>query len=199
MLTVALTGGIGSGKSLAGEYFRSLGAVVVDSDLLARAVIERGTEGFDQVVSRFGDEILKSGAIDRKKLGAIVFADLNARSDLELIVHPLIRAAFAKIQNTVKDFEILINEIPLLVESKNGSQFDFIITVSASEVIRRGRLLAKGLKEFEITQRLCAQATDHEREEIADYVIVNEGSSEELFRNVENVYEEKLLVLLNGE
>ena len=91
MLTVALTGGIGSGKSVAGKFFADLGALVVDSDELSREVIDRGTKGFDEVVTTFGDEILSAGAIDRKKLAQIVFSDDAKRRKLENIIHPRVR------------------------------------------------------------------------------------------------------------
>jgi len=129
MLSIALTGGIGSGKSLAGEFFQELGAVVIDSDQLAREVIERGTEGFDEVLSRFGDEILNGGEIDRSKLAEIVFKDESARRDLEEIIHPKVREAALKIAARVPSDGVVINQIPLLFETKGAGRFDFVITV----------------------------------------------------------------------
>jgi len=119
VLLVALTGGIGSGKSLAAEYFAELGAQVLDFDQLARDVIERGTEGFDEVLTRFGDEVLSQGVIDRSKLAQIVFSDSDARLDLEAIVHPRIREEFDLVVSGLQSGSILISQIPLLVESKN--------------------------------------------------------------------------------
>ena len=97
MLIVALTGGIGSGKSTVGQMFAQLGAIVIDSDQLARDVLERGSIGFNEVVAKFGDEILKNGEIDRQLLASIVFKDPKKRSELEQVTHPLIRKAFAEV------------------------------------------------------------------------------------------------------
>ena len=144
MLIVALTGGIGSGKSTVGELFQQLGAVVVDSDQLAREVVERGSLGFEQIVTLFGDEILKNGEINRSLLAEIIFKDPAKRKDLEQITHPLIRKAFADIVEKSGDRAIVINQIPLLVESKYEYNFDHVITVSTSEDKRIARLLAKG-------------------------------------------------------
>ncbi len=198
MLTVALTGGIGSGKSLAGNYFSQLGATVVDFDQLARAVVERGSIGFDEVVARFGDEILNNGDIDRKKLGEIIFSDLNAKGDLEAITHPKIHQAFEDVASSCGPEEILIAEIPLLAESKNSYSFDYVITVSANIELRRARLLERGLKNYQISERMTAQASDDEREAIADFVIINEGTPEELLRNVENLYDNRLYPMRTG-
>ena len=148
MLSVALTGGIGSGKSTVAEIFEDLGALVIDSDQLAREVIERGTSGYDAVLSRFGDSILKEGEIDRSALGAIVFADEKARKDLEGIIHPLVRERSEKIASRAGDSRIVINQIPLLVETSGAKRFDFVITVEADLEIRRERLRARGMKEI---------------------------------------------------
>lgn len=198
MLTVALTGGIGSGKSLAGNYFSQFGATVVDFDQLARAVVERGSIGFDEVVARFGDDIFNNGDIDRKKLGEIIFSDLNAKGDLEAITHPKIRQAFEDVASSCGPEEILIAEIPLLAESKNSYSFDYVITVSANIELRRARLLERGLKNYQISERMTAQASDDEREAIADFVIINEGTPEELLRNVENLYDNRLYPMRTG-
>jgi len=192
VLLVALTGGIGSGKSLAAEYFAELGAQVLDFDQLAREVIERGTEGFDEVLTRFGDEILSQGLIDRSKLAHIVFSDPVARIDLEAIIHPRVRSDFDLITAGLENDSILISQIPLLVESKNEYPFDFVITVSAPEELRRARLLDRGMKDFQITKRFEAQSTDQAREEIADAIIHNSGDKDHLLRQVENLYEDRL-------
>ncbi len=199
MLLVALTGGIGSGKSLAAEYFAELGAQVLDFDQLARDVIERGTEGFDEVLTRFGDEVLSQGVIDRSKLAQIVFSDSDARLDLEAIVHPRIREEFDLVVSGLQSGSILISQIPLLVESKNEYPFEFVITVSASEELRRARLLERGMKDFQITKRLEAQSTDQAREAIADAVIHNTGDKDHLLRQVENLYEERLYPMRFGK
>ena len=192
MLSVALTGGIGSGKSTVAEIFEELGAIVIDSDHLAREVIERGTSGYDAVLSRFGDSILKEGEIDRSALGAIVFADEEARKDLEAIIHPLVRERSEKIASHAGDSKIVINQIPLLVETSGAKRFDFVITVEADLEIRRERLRARGMKDYEISRRISAQASDEEREAIANIVITNNGSLDELTREVERVWDSEL-------
>ena len=189
MLTIALTGGIGSGKTAVGEILANFGAVVIDSDQLARQVVERGTPGFDQIVAQFGDEILKNGDLDRAALASLIFTDPKKRLELEQITHPLIRQEFAKIIKSLHEDAIVVNQIPLLVESKHDYKFDYIVTVSTSEEIRVARLLKRGLTKDQITKRIQAQATDSEREVIADLIIKNEKSQEELFTQVEKLWE----------
>jgi len=192
MLVVALTGGIGSGKSTVGQIFAQLGAIVIDSDQLARDVIERGSIGFNEVVAKFGDEILKNGEIDRQILASLIFKDPAKRSELEQITHPLIRRAFAKMVSSASPDSIVINQIPLLVESNHDYKFDHIITVSASESIRSERLIKRGLTNEQIKQRMQAQATDQMREDIADSVIINEKNEQELTSQVEKIWEQLL-------
>ena len=193
MIKVALTGGIGSGKSAAGDFFEDLGAVVVDADQLARDVVERGTDGFDELVATFGDEILTNGILDRSKLGQIVFADPNARKTLEEIIHPRVAEAFEEIVQSSPADSVIVYQIPILVETKGQDRFDYIITVEATLENRRARLKNRGLKGYEIDARMKAQATDVERAAIADAVFKNDGDLDQLLRQVENIYEEVLL------
>ncbi len=190
MLIVALTGGIGSGKSHAGQYFAQLGAIVVDSDQLARDVVERGTPGFEEVLLRFGDEILSNGEIDRKKLGSIVFSDAESREDLEAIIHPLIQQAFSDVVEAAGEADIVINQIPLLVETSGADRFDRVITVISDMNLRVERLKKRGLLSSEIDRRIAAQATDAQRIEISDYIIENNGTEDDLLREVESTFEE---------
>jgi dephospho-CoA kinase len=194
MLRVALTGGIGSGKSSAAEIFAALGAVVVDSDEIARKVLDRESVGFGEVVAAFGDQILAAGEIDRKKLGQLVFSDPISRKKLEQITHPLIRKEFEKIIKTAPENSIVINQIPLLAESKYDYKFDYVIAISAPIEVRKNRLLERGMKSYEIEQRLAAQASDADREKIANEVIENAGDLSQLTTNVEKVWR-KLLAL----
>jgi len=193
MLIVALTGGIGSGKSLAGKYFAELGALVVDSDELARSAIERGSEGFDEVIVTFGDEVLTDGLIDRAKLAAVVFAEPEKRLKLEKIIHPKVRAAFENLVANSRAGSVIVNQIPLLVETDGANRFQYVITVSASEEVRRERLLSKGFSNHEITKRIAAQVSDRQRENIADAVLTNDRDRDFLLRQVENLYETVLL------
>ena len=194
MLRVALTGGIGSGKSSAAEIFAALGAVVVDSDEIARKVLDRESVGFGEVVAVFGDQILAAGEIDRKKLGQLVFSDPKERKKLEQITHPLIRKEFERIIENVPENSIVINQIPLLAESKYDYKFDYVIAISAPIEVRKNRLLERGMKSYEIEQRLAAQASDADRAKIANEVIENAGDLSQLTTNVEKVWR-KLLAL----
>ena len=189
MLVVALTGGIGSGKSTVGQIFGDLGAIVTDSDQLARDVVERGTTGFDQIIAAFGDEVLKNGDLNRAALADLVFKDPAKRKQLEQITHPLIRKAFAKIVESAKGDSIVVNQIPLLVESNHDYKFDHVITVSASEAVRIERLLKRGMNLTQIQQRLQAQSNDAQREKISDSIIRNDGSQTDLLSEIEKVWE----------
>ncbi len=198
MLLVALTGGIGSGKSLAAEYFSACGAEIMDFDQLARDVVERGSAGFDEILLRFGDDVLLEGNLDRGKLAEIIFSDAMARRDLEAITHPKIRAAFDQMLARQAPDTVLVCQIPLLVEGGHKYPFDFVVTVSAPEETRRARLIKRGMKGYQVTQRMQTQASDFEREAIADAVLVNEGSEDELLRQVENLFEERLFPARTG-
>lgn len=193
MFSVALTGGIGSGKSTVAEILEELGALVIDSDALSREVIERGSDGFDQVLARFGDSILKDGEIDRVALGAIVFAEEKARKDLESIIHPLVRERAERIAARAGEGRVVVNQIPLLFETRGAGRFDYVITVESDETLRRQRLHERGMKDYEISRRIAAQASDQERASIADVVVSNNGSLDELTRSVEQLWERELL------
>jgi dephospho-CoA kinase len=188
MLIVALTGGIGSGKTTVGDIFSELGAVVIDSDQLARAVLERGSKGFDLVLAKFGDAILKNGELDRSLLATLVFNDSQKRSELESITHPLIRQSFAEIISSLPRESIVINQIPLLFESKGAYKFDHIITISAPEELRIERLKNRGLGFSDIKKRIEAQATDLERESISNSIIRNDKDESHLRNQVESTW-----------
>jgi dephospho-CoA kinase len=192
MLKVALTGGIGSGKSLVGEYLEELGAVVIDSDELARSVIERGSPGYEEVLAVFGDEILSEGEIDRKKLAARVFSDEPARKQLEAIIHPRVRETAEKLTRNLGADAIVVNQIPLLFETDGAKRFDYVITVECAEGTRVERLKERGMKEYEISKRMQAQASDEQRASIADFVLKNEGSVDELQRAVQDLWRNQL-------
>jgi dephospho-CoA kinase len=193
VIKVALTGGIGSGKSTAGDFFEDLGAVVVDADQLAREVIERGTDGFDELVATFGDEILTNGILDRRKLGEIVFADPKARKTLEEIIHPRVAEAFDEIVQESPADSVIVYQIPILVETKGEDRFDYVITVESNLDLRIARLKERGMKSYEIDARLKTQASDEQRAAIADLIFKNDGDLDQLLRQVENVYEDVLL------
>ena len=198
MLKVALTGGIGSGKSAVAEMLEECGAIVLDSDQLARDVIERGTPGFEAVLAAFGDAILTDGEIDRAKLASIVFQDEAKRKELESIIHPLVRDAAESVMRKAPSDSVVINQIPLLVETNGAKRFDYVIAVSASEKTRRSRLLDRGLKDYEITKRMQAQVDDASRESIAHTILKNEGSLDELQRQVEELWRSTLKPMAQG-
>lgn len=192
-MIVGLTGGIGAGKSLVAQYFAELGARVVDADQLARVAIERGSTGFDQVILRFGQSILRDGDIDRQALAAIVFKDQKAKKDLEEIIHPRVRDLFLEVVADLAIDEVLIYEIPLLVESNAVDKFNIVITVEADLEVRRERLQKRGMLLAEIERRIAAQASPAERIAIANHVITNDGDEDTLLRAVENLWEDLIL------
>ena len=195
MSVIALTGGIGAGKSTVAQFFSELGAVVVDADQLARIAIERGSEGFDEVVTTFGQSIISNGDIDRKALAAIVFNDPQARVDLEAIIHPRVQKLFAQAVAESDQSAPMIYEIPLLVETDAARKFDFVITVEADEELRISRLLSRGMFISDIKARLASQAPAEKRIAIADAVIRNDGDDDHLLRQVENLWEGQIAEL----
>jgi dephospho-CoA kinase len=195
MSVIALTGGIGAGKSTVAQFFSELGAVVVDADQLARIAIERGSEGFDEVVTTFGQSIISNGDIDRKALAAIVFNDPQARVDLEAIIHPRVQKLFAQAVAESDQSVPMIYEIPLLVETDAARKFDFVITVEADEELRISRLLSRGMFISDIKARLANQAPAEKRIAIADAVIRNDGDDDHLLRQVENLWEGQIAEL----
>jgi dephospho-CoA kinase len=195
MSVIALTGGIGAGKSTVAQFFSELGAVVVDADQLARIAIERGSEGFDEVVTTFGQSIISNGDIDRKALAAIVFNDPQARVDLEAIIHPRVQKLFAQAVAESDQSVPMIYEIPLLVETDAAHKFDFVITVEADEELRISRLLSRGMFISDIKARLANQAPAEKRIAIADAVIRNDGDDDHLLRQVENLWEGQIAEL----
>ena len=189
MLVVALTGGIGSGKSLVGQYFSHLGAIVLDADHLAHEAIARGNPGFDAVVHRFGDGILRDGQISREELAKIVFTDASARVNLEEIIHPIVRKEFESAVSRLHSDQVLIYEIPLLIETHSANRFDYVIAVESEAKVRTARLMERGMRLSQIQARIIAQATDAQRGAVADCIISNQGSADLLLREVERIWE----------
>jgi dephospho-CoA kinase len=186
---IGLTGGIGCGKSLAAQYFAELGALVIDADQLARAAIERGSQGFDEVISFFGDSILNNGDIDRRALGELIFKDPEGKKKLESIIHPFVRHQFEEAVASLKSDENLVYEIPLLVETGAQDRFDLVVTVESELENRIARLRQRGMHISEIEGRIASQATREQRIAVADYLIENDGTEDELLRQVENIWD----------
>ena len=189
-MKVGLTGGIGAGKSTVADLFSQKGAVVIRSDELARQVIEPQTPGFQQVIARFGKDFVNSeGYIDRAKLAQIVFQDDAALKDLENIVHPLVRSKTNQIMDQHTSETIIVNEIPLLLEKKMESLFDFLVIVISSEKNRLERLSQRGLTTEQATARMSKQVSDDERKAAADFLIVNDGNLDQLEADVEKIWQ----------
>ena len=189
-MKVGLTGGIGAGKSTVADLFSQKGAVVIRSDELARQVIEPQTPGFQKVIDRFGKEFVNSeGYIDRAKLAQIVFQDDAALKDLENIVHPLVRSKTNQIIDQHTSETIIVNEIPLLLEKKMESLFDFLVIVISSEKNRLERLSQRGLTTEQATARMTKQVSDDERKAAADFLIVNDGNLDQLEADVEKIWQ----------
>jgi len=185
---IALTGGIGSGKSTVARRWVELGATEVDADLLAREVVEPGSIGLEQVVQEFGPSVLtQSGNLDRAALAKIAFTNIANRVKLESILHPLIQdLALKKVSNLEG---IIVYTIPLFVESKSKLQFDKVVAISCDEDVRVSRLLEhRGMTEAEARSRIAAQASDSEREAVADLVIDSNCSLEELIQKSDEIY-----------
>ena len=183
MILIALTGGIGSGKSRAAAILEEFGAHSISADTLAREVLERGEDGYNEVVAYFGDEILNEGQIDRKKLAEIVFNDSKQLEVLESITHPLIRAKFISQTRALPENSVIVYEIPLLAESISRQKqldFDHVIVLESETETRVARLIERGLSAKEAQLRIANQYSDAERKEIATHLIKNEGSLEEL-------------------
>ena len=187
-MLIALTGGIGSGKSTVARRWVELGATEVDADLLAREVVEPGSIGLEQVVQEFGPSVLtQSGNLDRAALAKIAFANDANRVKLESILHPLIQdLALKKVSNLEG---IIVYTIPLFVESKSKLQFDKVVAISCDENVRVDRLIEqRGMNEAEARSRIAAQASDSEREAVADLVIDSTCSLEELIQKSDEIY-----------
>jgi dephospho-CoA kinase len=183
VILIALTGGIGSGKSRAAAILEEFGAHSISADTLAREVLERGEDGYNEVVAYFGDEILNEGQIDRKKLAEIVFNDSNQLEVLESITHPLIRAKFVSETRGLPENSVVVYEIPLLAESISRQKqldFDHVIVLESETETRVARLIERGLSAKEAQLRIANQYSDAQRKEIATHLIKNEGSLEEL-------------------
>ena len=192
MVRVGLTGGIGSGKSEVSRRLAALGALVIDADLLAREVVQPGTEALDEIVEAFGSDVLTpDGALDRPALGARVFGDDAARRTLEAIVHPRVRARAAQIETTADDETVVVHDIPLLVETGQPEAFDQVVVVDASDEVRLDRLVRiRGMSADDARARIAAQASREERLDVADHVIANDGDLLSLDRAVEALWAE---------
>lgn len=188
MRWIGLTGGIATGKSTVSNWLRTQGYAVIDADELARLVVAPGSEGLRQIVSHFGAEILDDdGNLDRRKLGALVFADREKLADLEGMIHPLVQAQVQSLRDRYEreGREFVFYDVPLLYEKKLQDQFDHIIVVAADEEIQKSRMRARdALSENEIEARLRSQLPMAEKIKVAHSIVENNGSREELERRL---------------
>ena len=193
MLRVGLTGGIGSGKSEVSRRLAALGAVVLDADAAARAVVEPGTPGLKRIAETFGPGVLRpDGALDRAKLAEIVFADDAARGKLNAIVHPLVhehmRAAEHAAVQAGGDDVIVVHAVPLLAEGGRAGEFDLVIVVDLRPETQVERLAGRGMPEEQARARIAAQATREQRLAVADIVIDNSGTLADLDRQLSEIW-----------
>ncbi|MFE7381048.1 dephospho-CoA kinase [Streptomyces zhihengii] len=192
MLTVGLTGGIGAGKSEVSRLFVSYGAVLVDADRIAREVVEPGTPGLAAVVEAFGREVLTpQGALDRPKLGSVVFSDPERLATLNAIVHPLVGARSRELEAAAGPDDVVVHDVPLLTENGLAELYDVVVVVDASPETQLDRLVRlRGMSESDARARMAAQATREERRAVADLVIDNDGQLGELEPQVRKVWDE---------
>ena len=190
MLRVGLTGGIASGKTTVSDALGRHGAVVIDADVLAREVVEPGTQGLAAVVDRFGADVLTAdGRLNREALGLLVFSDVQARRDLERIVHPAVRARAAEIESTAAADAVVVHVIPLLVETGQHEDFDVLVVVDTDPRRQLDRLRRRnGLDQAAAQARLDAQVARQDRLRVADVVLDNDGTADDLLRQVDRLW-----------
>jgi dephospho-CoA kinase len=193
MRRIALTGGIATGKSYVASRLREHGVPVVDADVLAREAVAPGSDGLNAVVKRFGRDILTSdGALDRARLGEIVFRDKQARTDLEAIIHPFVRQKIDEFFDALApDQPFGVADVPLLYETGRQRQFDKVIVVAATAATQLDRITARdGLAREEAARRIAAQLPIDAKVTLADYVIRTDGTHAETDKQVEALLEQ---------
>lgn len=199
MLRIGLTGGIGAGKSTVSATFAECGGIIVDGDVIAREVVEPGTEGLAQLVEAFGDDILLSdGALNRPALAAKAFVDDEKRARLNGIVHPLVARRREEILRSVHADAVVVEDIPLLVETGLAPLFPLVVVVSADEDTRVERLIRRGMDESDARARIKAQAPEDQRRAIADVLLDNSGSQGELVEKVRDLWYNRVLPLAHN-
>lgn len=193
-MQIGLTGGIGSGKSTAAARFAELGALVIDADALAREVVEPGTDGLAAVVAEFGEQVLDAdGRLDRPALAKLVFGDEAARGRLNAIVHPRVRTRAAGLIAAAPPGTVVVQDVPLLVETERAAAYDLVVVVEAPEQRRVQRLAAdRGMSAEDVRARMASQATDEQRRAVADVVLVNDGTPDDLRAKVDALWADRI-------
>ncbi|ACY98392.1 dephospho-CoA kinase [Thermomonospora curvata] len=192
MLRVGLTGGIGSGKSEVSARLAARGALIIDADKIAREVVAPGTPGLAAVVAEFGEEVLlPDGSMDREKVGSIVFADAERRAALNAIVHPLVGQRMEELVSAAPRDAIVVYDVPLLVENGLAEMYDVVVVVDVPVQTQIERLTTRrGMSESDARARIAAQASREQRLAVADHVIDNSGTLQELEERVEALWAE---------
>ena len=195
MLRIGLSGGIGAGKSTVSSTFAAEGAIVVDGDVIAREVVEPGTEGLAALVAAFGEDILlPDGSLNRPALAAVAFSDEDKRKTLNGIVHPLVGKRRAELIDAAPVGSVVVEDIPLLVESQMAPLFPLVIMVHADEDVRVARLIEhRGFSEEDARARIAAQATIEQRQAVADVWLDNHGSADELAAKARELWEQRIV------
>src|SRR5215207_4886484 len=185
---------MGAGKTAVAQRFAELGALVVDADALAREVVAAGTPGLAAVVGEFGPGVLRpDGGLNRAALGRLVFADEDRRARLNSIVHPLVRRRAAELVAAAPAGTVVVQDVPLLVETGQADRFDLVVVVEAPAALRVERLARdRGMSAQEARSRMAAQATDGQRRAVADVVLVNDGDLDRLRAEVDRVWRERV-------
>jgi len=193
MTSIALTGGIAAGKSTVSKRLAELGATIIDSDVLAREVVEPGTPGLAAIERAFGPTVIApDGTLDRQALGAIVFSDESARAELNGITHPAIRARSKQLAAEASDDAVIVHDIPLLFETARDrlDGFDAVVVVEAEDSVRLERLeTLRGMPRDEAVRRISSQATNAERRSIATTIIDTNGTLEQTIAQVDDLWE----------
>ncbi|OGK99562.1 MAG: dephospho-CoA kinase [Candidatus Rokubacteria bacterium RIFCSPHIGHO2_12_FULL_73_22] len=191
-MLVGLTGGIATGKSTVSEIFRRLGCEIIDADVLAREVVEPGEPALAAIVAEFGPGILDpAGRLDRKKLGAIVFADPDKRRRLEAITHPQIRVRLAeRLQELIaRGFEgLVIFDAPVMIESGTSRHVDRLVVVVTDAATQRARAVGRDGDRADVERRIASQMPLADKARLADYVIDNSGTPEATIAEVRRVH-----------
>jgi len=195
MLRIGLTGGIGAGKSVLSVTFAQCGGIIVDGDVIAREVVEPGTEGLASLVDAFGDDILlPNGALDRPALAAKAFRDDEARQRLNGIMHPLVARRRAEIIAAVSGDAVVVEDIPLLVESGMAPLFPLVVIVHADVEVRLRRLVEqRGMSEEDARARIAAQADDEQRRAVADVWLDNSSTQQDLVERARDLWNNRIL------
>jgi dephospho-CoA kinase len=192
VITVGLTGGIGSGKSEVARLLAAHGAVVVDADALAREAVAPGTPGLAAVVTEFGPEVLAAdGSLDRAALGRVVFGDETRLAALEAIVHPYVGRRSAELMAAAAPGDVVVYDVPLLVEKRLQVGYDVVVVVDAADETRLHRLVTlRGMTEQDARTRMAAQASRADRLAVADMVVANDAGLAELAARVDELWTE---------